>query len=828
MKKTLLLFLFLSLPTFVLHAQSLRINEFMASNVTAVSDPDFDRTADWIELYNAGSSSIDLTGYALTDDLAEPLKWIFPEGTSIEADDYLLIWADDANTDLHTSFKLSSEGEEIGLFDPAGTSIDTITFGRQTADVSFGRLGGDPDAWRFLSKPSPGKANVTSGFIGFSEQVTFSSPAGFYPGPLSVALSTTDPAGTIYFTVDGAAPTTASIEYTGPFSIPDTRVIRAAVFQDGFLPSPIKSHSYFIGESTTLPVVSLGIEPANLWSDETGLYVAGTNGIVKGCDPEPKNYNQDWEYPASMEFFEADQTPIINQIIGLKIFGGCSRDYDQKSLSVHARNRYGKGKLKYQFFETKDLDEFDSLVLRNSGQDWFRTMFRDGMIQSVIAAGIDIDHQAYRPAIVFVNGEYFGIHNIREKMNADFIDNNHDFDEDEIDFLEFDGALPIRGDNMHYNAMIDFVSNNDMSRAENLAYMNTQMDIDHYLDYVSAEIYIANADWPSGNNKFWRPRTSDGRWRWMIFDTDLSFGGNANGKVFSNTVQQATDPNGPVWPNPPWSTLLFRSLLDNQQFKNQFIQRISSHINITFDSTYVHHVIDSLSAQIESEIPRHKERWAESIGFNTPWPVHIERLLEFPVERPAYLREHLTDHFGLSGLTTLEITNNLPEGGHVYVADVPLRSGDFAGEYFTAIPLELRAQPREGYQFVGWSGDFTSSADSVEITLNVPTTIQAQFELTEPVSTEDIKTGYRFALGQNFPNPVSGRASIPFEIPQAGHVSIRVYDLLGRTVRSVIDSPMAAGQHQAQFDASTLAAGVYFYELRTNDQAARRKLVVRK
>lgn len=824
--KSLPFLLFFCISTQVLHGQStVRINEFMASNTGTINDPDFNESADWIELFNAGPSTIDLSGYFLTDDLTNASKWTIPNGTSLPSGAYLLIWADGENTGLHTNFKLSSAGEEIGLFDAAGTPVDAVIFKEQTANISFGLLNNNASVWRYLESPTPGAVNDANGFLGFTQPVSFSSAGGFYSGALSVTLSTTDPAGTIRYTLDGAAPTELSSAYTGALTINETQVVRATVFRAGYLTSPIVSQTYLVNENTELPVVSIALDPDHLWSDEKGMYVAGTNGITGNCEAEPRNWNQDWEYAASMEFFETDQTPTINQVVGLRIFGGCSRLYDQKSLSVHARNRYGKGKIKHKFFQGDEPDEFDSLTLRNSGQDWFRTMMRDGMIQSVISKGIEIDNLAYRPAILFLNGEYFGIHNIREKMNADYIKNKHGYEEDEIDFLEFDGFV-LRGDNNHYNAMINFVSSNDMSSNQNLAFVSTLMDIDHYLDYVSAEIYIANADWPSGNNKFWRPKTSNGKWRWMLFDTDLSFGGNAEGKFFSNTVVQATEPNGPVWPNPPWSTLLFRSLLENQQFQHQFIQRIASHTNITFDSTYVHHVIDSLQTQIASEIPRHKERWTESIGFNTPWPVHLERLIEFPVERPAHLRTHLMDHFNLSGLATLQIQTNMPEGGKVFVSDVALRSADFSGEYFQQIPIELRAEALPGYKFAGWEGGLVSNADSVEIQISSLTNITANFDLAEPVDIEPLDSSYRFALKQNYPNPVSSLTTIPYEVANSVQVSLKVYDLLGREVQTLLNKQVPAGQHQLQLNASGLAAGVYIYELSAGAFTDRKKFIV--
>ena len=813
-------------PLQTLFAQPLlRINEFMASNVNTISDPDFGETGDWIELHNAGATAIDLQGYYLTDDLSNPTKWQVATAIQIPAGGYMIFWADDSNSGVHTNFKLSSGGEEIGLFDPSGQPIDSIIFEAQRSDISFGRLLNGPAVWRYLDNPTPGAANDDGGALGIAQAPSFSVQGGFYGGTQSVVLSALAPLAQIRYTTDGSTPTATSTLYSTPIPVSSTSVVRAAAFEADYVPSPIVTHTYFINESTDLPVVSLTTDPANFFDDEIGIYVEGTQGVDGWCADGPRNWNQDWERPVNFEFYETDGSNVINQGAGVRIFGGCSRLFDQKSLAIFARNRYGKGNFDHKFFAEKDIDRFESLTLRNSGQDWFRTMYRDAFVQTIIRQGMDVGYQAYRPAVVFLNGEYWGIHNIREKQNEAYIEDNFGYDREEFDLLEAN-AVPLNGSADHYNNLIDFASTQDMSQDANLNTVNGWMDVDQFIDYQVAEIFIANADWPSGNLRFWRPKTQDGRWRWMIFDTDLAFGGNPGGRNFVNTLEQATAENGPDWPNPPWSTLLFRSLLENQNFEDRFVQRMASHINTTFDSTRVLFVIDSLKANIASEVPRHELRWEESIGFQTPWDIHIDRMREFARLRAANVQQHFVDYFRLAGMHQLRIENDHPERGSVYVADVKTSGAVFEGNYFPGVPLEVKAIPLPGFRFAGWQGASTTTEDSISINLTAEATLIAQFEPGTPTNTEDAGPVLSYRLSQNYPNPFSQSTTIAYTLAEPSEVALRVFDATGREIRQLVHTQQLAGEHSLQFDAAGLASGTYFFELRAGNFVDRRPMIV--
>lgn len=794
------------------------VNELLASNSTVVADPDFGDFADWIELYNAEPDAVDLSGYTLTDDLEEPDRWQIPDGTIIPAGGFLLIWADDEDTGLHTDFKLSAGGEQVGLYAPDGTAVDTLTYGEQTTDISLGRSPDGGQSFQLFETPTPGASNSTDSSGGIAEAPAASLAGGFYAGPQAVTLTAASDA-TIRFTRDGTPPTEDSPVYTESITFTETGVLRAIAFQPERLPSPVVTRTFFIDEAVTVPVVSLVTDPANFFSDTSGIYVEGTNGIPGRCRNDPVNWNQDWEHPVHVAFYEPDGTLGFEQGMGVQIFGGCSRIYPQKSLALYARGRYGASKVEYRVFPDLDIDVFDDLVLRSSAQDWWRTMFRDAAIQTM-AEG-DLDKQAYRPAIVFLNGDYWGIHNLREKLNEDYVAAHYGIDDDDVELLDAGKGDP-RDDSPHYDALLDYLAANDITQPQHYTYVQTQMEVEAYLDYVIAEIYSANADWPGNNLKLWRPNESDGRWRWMFFDLDFGFGGNANGEALDNTLALALDPAGPPWPNPPWSTFLFRRLMENDTFRSTFIQRLAARSATTYAPARVLSIIDSLQAGIAAEIPRHKARWPQSISFGPSWDALVDEMRDFTRNRPVQMRGHVVETLGVAGSAALELETT--EGGRVLAEGVPLPRGASRLPFYREVPLRLEALPDEGYRFVGWTEAVTSEDAAISVVLTGTTSLAATFAFG--TEAEDDEAPAQARLAQNYPNPFRAQTQIEVTHPETGLLTVAVYDLLGREVVRLVDEHRVAGTYTLVLDAATLSSGVYAYAMASGDTHAVRRMVV--
>lgn len=712
------------------------INEFMASNQSTISDPNFHNYADWLEIYNAGDTDINLTGFFLSDDDSNLFKWKVDANITVKSKSFWGFWADDADTINHTNFKLNKESGFIAIASPDSMLIDSVRYVDQIVDVSFGRLPDGFNNFFYFREPTPGTENTGETFIGVIDPPVIKTPPGFYNSPVEVEIELVNDSSEIYYTLDGRVPSQNDSLYTVPIRIDSTTVLRVIEFRNGYISSRTADASYLINEQTELPVFSIITDPANFFDDYIGIYVEGKNGITGLCSNTPKNWNQDWERPIHIEYFDMQKQMQVSMNLGVKINGGCSRIYPQKSLAFYARDSYGSDRIPYNFFPNRNLESYKTLILRTSAQDWWRTMFRDAMIQTLFIGKMNIDYQSYQPCIVFLNGEYWGIHNIREKLNEHYIHSLHGVDPDNVDVLELNkGLKAVEGDAIVYNEMMDFVEVNDLSLSANYEVMTNYVDIDEYIDYLIAEIYMANSDWPGNNIKAWRRRNPHGKFRWMTFDLDFGFGGNAEGQYYKNSIAHATEPSGPDWPNPPWSTLLIRKLLENENFANVFIQRFAAHMATTFDAERVVRIIDSLQTNIASEIPRHRLRWLKSTSYDPVWDNLVEIMREFARKRKPYVENHIINKFNLNGKATLKIEVVPYNMGTVSANGVALTDSIKTVDFFNGVPMRISANGKNGYVFKHWRGLASSNISSDVVIPRGYNTLTAVFE---PFDTDDI------------------------------------------------------------------------------------------
>ncbi|MFN2140857.1 MAG: CotH kinase family protein [Candidatus Promineifilaceae bacterium] len=707
----------------------LLINEIMAANVSTVIDPDFGVFPDWIELYNPGDDAVDLSNFSLTDDIRDPVKWLVPPGTLLPANEYLLIWADGRDSGLHSSFRLSRDGEEVALYDREGRLLDMVRFGDQVEDVSYGRTVDGAAEWVFFQQPTPGRLNDGETLPSTKQAPApeFSLPGGRYQTPLELSLSSTSPAAEIRYTLDGSSPTRDSALYQEPIQLAKTAVVRARAFVQGLLSSPITTHTYLIREQTQLPIVSLVTDPAFLWDPETGIYV-----------DEEVEKRKDWERPATVALYEPDGSSGFQAEASIRLFGRSAIHLPQKSLSVFIQDAGGDQTLHYPLFLDRDLEEYSAFLLRSGSDDWAGAMLRDGFGQQILEGELNLGTQAFRPALLFVNGSYFGIHNIREKENEDYLVTHYGVDLDELDLLfvgysHGDGSTDLNvlyGDAGDYERLVEFALSHDLTAPENYSVLQANLNTDHFIDYIIAESYAGNTSWHR-NRKVWRAQAPLDRWDFLIYDLDRGFG-----RRYTNTLQDilGLDP-------------LFGALLSNQDFKNQFVQRFAHRLNVTFKPERLLTILDLLQENIAPEIDRQREYWtveewwaenyeteAQISGRDLPpelpaWQDEIAHLQQFVLERPDALRQHIVEAFSLSGTQFLTIEVNRPEGGHILVEGLPLPGTPFTGVYFRDIPLKLTAVAEPGFRFVSWQGPVSSREETVSLELTGDESITAVFEL---------------------------------------------------------------------------------------------------
>jgi len=618
----------------------LRMNEAMALGRSTLADEDGDYS-DWIEIFNSGGASVDLAGYGLTDRRADPYRWVFPQVT-LGPQGFLVVFASGkdrrvAGGRLHTNFRIGITGETLVLSNPWGRVVDTLATGRLEPDMS---AGGYPDGGQdrfFFPKPSPGFPNMTPALAGYAPQPVFSLQSGFFDGPQSLVMATGTqrPGAVIRYTVDGAEPSGSSSLYSGPIPIEATTVVRAKTFVTGLLPSVTANRSFFIAERSTLMVVSILMDPADLMDPNRGIYSLGYSAAPESPHLGA-NYWRDVEKPVHLQFFEPSGRLGFSQDLGIKIGGQYSRAMPQKAFNVFARDSYGSSVMEYPFFPGLDLTTFKAITLRTSGQDAGISKMRDILMTSLLSE-TDLDCQHYRPAVVYINGAYWGIYEIRERINEYFIAYSHDLDPGKVDLLQANWDVRA-GNNDHYLATRDFVRRNDMRRQENYDYVKTQMDVKNYMDYLVAQTYCANID--LANVRFWRERTEGALWRWIVYDTDGGFY-----RANDNTLASLTDPKGTGWAQ-RLSTLLTTKLLQNTEFRQQLLERFAYHLNYTFARERVVGRIDEIAATLEPEMPRHLQRWGG--GSMEDWRIEVRKLRVFAEKRPAIVLGHIQSEFGLS------------------------------------------------------------------------------------------------------------------------------------------------------------------------------------
>jgi hypothetical protein len=446
------LILMLAWQPYQIIAQSIVINEVMASNATTIADEDGDYE-DWIELYNFGPEPVDLLNYALSDDYEHPMKWVFPS-IAMQPGEFLLIWASGkdrktAGHALHTNFSINAAGEEIILTSSDSLTLDEIPPVMASTDIAYGRIPDGNGQWLYLTSATPGEPNTGPGYAFLLDPVEFSESGGAYNEAFLLNLSHPAEGAQIVYTLDGSLPAELDSVYSEPILVrnrtgdpndismiptnnnPDpgppyfegwqpplgqvfkVNVVRARAIHPGAPPGPVTTHTYLVhqnaSERYSLPWFSMTSDRENLFDDDIGIYVHGNH----------TNYFQDgpdWERPANLTLFENDGSLAFNEDIGIRLHGNTTRSRPRKSLRINARAEYGSSWINYQLFPDKPINQYKRFILRNSGNDWDMSVFRDAFMQQ-LAKDLHVDIQYYALQFLFVNGEYWGIHNIRDRYN---------------------------------------------------------------------------------------------------------------------------------------------------------------------------------------------------------------------------------------------------------------------------------------------------------------------------------------------------------------------------------------------------------------------------
>lgn len=633
------------------------ISEFGGSTGSVASD--------WVELYNSTGSAVSLAGYGISNNPKNPAKWVFPD-ISIEPGEYLLLYATGSadkaqKKNLKLNFCISSTGEALFFFDPNGKLIDKLSAGRMRSGQSYGRDGSDNRY--YYADPTPGAQNG-KGYEGITQLPAFSVTPGIYDNAVTVAI-TAGEGETIRYTTDCTTPNASSEVYSGELSISKNSVIRAAAFRDGYLSGDVATATYLFrsdGVNHALPVVTLVTDPDNLWNSKTGIYATGDQ-----FDPDAASYADTlksatyyqakfateeqvdtiWEKPAAFSLFDDNGKQVFTQNVGIRIAGSFGRGRAQKGFNVIARKEYGKGSMEYPFFENRPYTEYKAVVLRAGAQDQNRSKIRDELASGLLeGTDINILYQAYRPTVLYLNGEYWGVYFMKEKRNRFFVA-QHENTENNVDLAIGKGFKQRSyGDNSDWVSLYEYATSHDLSSAEAYAYVSERMDVDSFRDYMIAEIYNGNTD----TYNFQYYRLKGGKWKFIFYDFCWGFQSPGHETLAFRMGKTPSD---------VCSAKLFAAMLQNKGWRDSFCRRFGELLNTAFAPERVSALIEELYGYVEPEIKREREKFNKdtfmgvkqpntNLGTYEGFQSEISKLKDFAQKRPEEIKRQLQSNLGLS------------------------------------------------------------------------------------------------------------------------------------------------------------------------------------
>ena len=700
---------------------ALVINEIMASNIDEFFSPAYNFDG-WMELYNASDQPVSLAGLYVSDNDTNLKQWRLPLAAGVLAPkSFALVWFDSNNIwELNAPFKLDVDGGTIYISDTKGKQIATQTYPASSQRVSYARTTDGGNTWGLTDKATPGKTNNTVKYATkMLDAPVVDQPSQLFTGTLHATVNI--PQGcTLRYTTDGTLPAAdnGKVSTNGQFTFNETTNLRLRLFADGMLASPVTTRSYLLRDANyTLPVVSIVTDPDFLFDDMVGVYVQGYNGRPGNGQERPCNWNMDWERPVNFSFITADGQMALNQDVNLEISGGWSRAWYPRAFKLKgSKELSGNKNLYYPFFSEKPYLRNRTLQIRNGGNDT-QCRFRDPALQYIIqTSGIDVDCQSYEPVHEFLNGMYIGVLNMREPNNKHYVYSNYGWDDDEIDQFEMSpdsGYVQKCGTPDAYDELVDVLAA-DAANSETYAEICRRLDIDAYINYMAAEFYISNWDWPQNNVKGFRNR-GDGKFRFVLFDLDGAFN---SGNAFSTFMRKEKYTFDQLYPRELGQITedirfvkLFKGLLKNEEFRRKFIDTFCIMGGSVFEATRACEIIDKLEARVTADMAIAKDS---------------------PSNTANSLRNHLSSHittatnaihsygeFNLSGTDAQQVTlNSDAEGAQIYINDVKVPTGTFNGKLFK--PVTLRAVAPAGYVFKGWKAPESRDYSSIKEEMKLP------------------------------------------------------------------------------------------------------------
>ncbi len=692
--RTILYSLFLILPVSQMCMAQVVINEYSAANMNGLTD-NYGEHEDWVELYNTGTSTADLSGYFLSDNPNKPNKWEIPAGVNIEPSGFLIIYCSDRDevngSYVHAGFKLTqTKQESIVLTDPQQNTVDDVLIANPNQfNHSTGRVTDGDAQWGVFLNPTPGSPNYNA-YQYYAPKPVFNSDPGFYPAPISVSIGV--PSNTeVRYTTDGSEPTTAATLYIGPISITQTTVIKARSFSlDPTLipPSFTEANTYFIGDAHTVPVLSIaGNTLANL---------------LDGVQFSPKG---------SFEYFENGE--LVDEAYGeFNKHGNDSWAYEQRGIDYITRDQMGyASSISHQVFDNKSRNNFQRLILKAAANDNYPFQdgahIRDAYVHRLSQnAEMELDERSYTPCVLYLNGEYWGVYEIREKVDdPDYTRYYYNQGEKWIDYIKTWGSTwEEYGSRADWDVLHDFITNNDMAIPANYEVVKEQLNVLSLIDYMLINTHVVCKDWLNWNTSWWRGHKPDGgaqKWRYALWDLDATFGHYINYTSIPDITPYADPCYAEDLPADfEGHGALIQALMANEEFHSLYVNRYADMNNSFFTCDYMLELLDSLVSRIEPEMPRQIEKWGGSMA---QWQANVQEMIDFINTRCTIINSGIEDCYDVTGPYPVTVLVTPPnEPNDVKVNTFVPAGFPWQGDYFSGTTLNFYALPQSGWQLDHW------------------------------------------------------------------------------------------------------------------------------
>ncbi len=818
------------------------INEYSAANLTDYAD-EFSSYEDWVEIKNTGLEAVDISNWYLSDKLDNPTKWQIPEGTILEQLEVILIVCSGRDLiyedEYHTNFKLSqtSGKDQLILSNSEGSEVHSTEIIITEADYSMAYIS---DEWKVSSQPTPNiHWNQITQFERYAIEPTIQLEAGFYNGEQSVLIENNEPNSVLRYSLTGHDVTSSDPIYATPILIDNTTILKARSFSNNslVLASRMAYATYFIDETFTLPVFSLG-------SDEV-IDLANGDGLLEPI--------------ASVEYFDEDGSLISKSYGEMNRHGKDSWGNPHRSLDFICRDEMGYSKaIDAKLFETSDRDEFQRLMFRASGDDNYPARIdsdvsdgsahvRDEYVQTLaVEGGLELDSRKVRRVILFLNGQYWGVYGLREKVaDHDYTKEYYDQDKFDLEFVSHWGSTvgTYGGTDAIFNwyQLRNFINTNDMSIEDNYSFVEEQLNMLSMIDYFLVNLNVVAADWLSWNTAFWRGTDPEGKhkkWGYVLWDMDATFDYYINYSGIPNTDWDAVPCDLEVFTTsnsqPDHENLLLKLLDENAEFRNLYITRYSDLTNTSFSCDNMLSTLDRMIGVIEPEMPRQIERWGGSME---EWQSNVVDLRLFIENRCGFLNDAAIDCYDELNETYNITLLTEPDGiGEIDFNTLDIESFPWEGDYFGGVSNKIKAkvfnENEDDWIFSHWESRLGNeilpdvNTRRANITLLESDTLVAVFA---PITAVNEITQLSNLVA--FPNPASESINLDFDLLETGDLTISISDLVGRQLYSEQLISAAQGYNQWSISLNDLGItdGMYIVNLKMKDQQISRKVsVIRK